>query len=151
MTAKISGFVRLGARKLTRKEFYQPNPFVYPYTILHLDLKTWLRDRQFQEEAFGPVSIFVTLENERQFVEAMSPPDCCNCIGMFSDNAGADSDIYRDLEPVIRQKTARLANDRMPGCSILPHGMYQAAIFRPLISQDSPSVACRPQFSASRS
>ncbi len=130
LDSKISGFVRLGARKLTRKEFYQPNPFVYPYTILHLDLKTWLKmATQFQEEAFGPVSIFVTLENERQFVEAMSPLDCCSCIGIFSDNAGADSDIYRDLEPVIRQKTARLANDRMPGCSIPAHGMVSGGNF----------------------
>ncbi len=126
----VSGFVRLGARKLTRKEFYQPNPFVYPYTILHVDLKTWLKmASQFQEEAFGPVTIFVTLENDRQFVEAMKPLDCCSCAGIYSDRSGADSELYKELEPFIRQKVARLANDRMPGSSVPARGMVSGGSF----------------------
>ncbi len=130
LDSQLSGFVRLGARKLTRKEFYQPNPFVYPYTVLHLDLKTWLKmASQFQEEAFGPVTIFVTLENENQFIEALKPLDSCSSISIFSETAGADDTLYKSIEPLLRGKTARICNDRMPGVTGPGSGMVSGGSF----------------------
>ena len=126
----ISTFVRLGARKLTRKEFYQPNPFVYPYTILHVDLKTWLKmASQFQEEAFGPVTTFVTLENENQFIEAIKPLDCCSCLSIFSETSGSDNELYTKVATAARRKAARLTNNRMPGFTRSGNGMVHGGNF----------------------
>ncbi|MDD3146733.1 MAG: aldehyde dehydrogenase family protein [Candidatus Riflebacteria bacterium] len=130
LDSQVSGFIRLGARKLSRKEFYQPNPFVYPYTVLHLDLKTWLKQAsQFQDEAFGPVTIFVTLENEGQFCEALKPLDNCSAISIFSETSGADDPLYASLEPVLRGRSARLCNDRMPGFTAPGAGMADGGSF----------------------
>lgn len=114
----VAGFIRLGARKLTRKEFYQPSPFVYPDTILHIDVKTWLKQSsQFQEEAFGPVTIFVTLENESQFEAAVKTIENSSSISIYSHTSGDDDLIYNRLASLVRRKAARLLNDRMPTAS----------------------------------
>ncbi len=112
---RVSAFIRLGARKLTRKEFYQPNPFVYPYTVLHLDVKTWLKQAaQFQEEVFGPVIMFITLENEAQFSEALKPLDACSNLSVFAGASEADDNILKTIAPLLRRKSARLLFDRLP-------------------------------------
>mgnify|MGYP001197304264 FL=1 len=112
---QVSAFIRLGARKLTRKEFYQPNPFVYPYTALHLDLKTWLKQSaQFQEEVFGPVIMFITLENDSQFSEALKPLDACSNLSVFAGTSESDGNILKTVGPLLRRKSARLLFDRLP-------------------------------------
>ncbi len=113
--AQVSAFIRLGARKLTRKEFYQPNPFVYPYTVLHLDLKTWLKQAvQFQEEVFGPVTMIVTLENDSQFAEALKPLDACSNLSIFAGSSESDDNILKAVLAFLRRKSARILLDRLP-------------------------------------
>ncbi len=115
LDSQLSHFIRLGARKITRKEFYQPTPFLHPYTILHLDIKTWLQKAaQLQDEAFGPAILFVTLENDTQFAAAVNQLDNLNSLSLYSDISGADDNIYRQIAPLCRQKCARLLDDRLP-------------------------------------
>lgn len=111
----VTNFIRHGARKLTRKEFYQPNPFVYPNTVLHIDAKTWLKFAvQFQEEAFGPVLIFVTLENESQFESIIKTLEGCRSASIYSQPTGPDQLLYANIARLLRRKTGRLINDRLP-------------------------------------
>lgn len=111
----VTTFTRLGARKLTRKEFYQPNPFVYPNTVLHIDIKTWLKcSTQFQQEAFGPLVIFVTLENETQFAAVVKTLENSMNTTIYAHEAGNDDQLYNMLEPALRRKSGKLINNHMP-------------------------------------
>ncbi len=129
----VTNFVRHGARKLTRKEFYQPNPFVYPNTVLHIDVKTWLKFAiQFQEEAFGPVLIFVTLESESQFESIIKTLEGCRSASIFSQPTGTDQSLYSNVARLLRRKTGRLINDRFPTMltnspALVSGGIYPAS------------------------
>lgn len=128
--SQVSAFIRLGARKLTRKEFYQPNPFVYPYTVLHLDLKTWLKQAaQFQEEVFGPVMMFVTLENDSQFTEALKPLDACSNLSIFAGSSESDDNILKTVVALLRRKSARLLFDRLPAQRIASQALVAGGDF----------------------
>jgi len=128
--SQVSSFIRLGARKLTRKEFYQPNPFVYPYTVLHLDLKTWLKQAaQFQEEVFGPVIMFVTLENDLQFSEAIKPLYACCNLSVFAGISESDDHILKTIGPLLRRKAARLLFDRLPAQQVASQALVTGGGF----------------------
>lgn len=106
--AVVSNQLRLGAKKLTIKEFYQPKPFIYPNTALIVDIKTYLKfASQFQEEAFGPVVMFVTLENPGQFELAARTLDGGSESFLYFD-AKADRTQYSTIINNVSHKFGRV-------------------------------------------
>lgn len=126
----IANYIRHGARKLTRKEFYQPNPFVYPNTVLHIDVKTYLKFAvQFQEEVFGPTAIFVTLDHESQFENVVNTLEGCRSASIIALDHGSDQEIYNETARLLRRKTARLISNRLPNNIISSPAMVSGGIF----------------------
>ncbi len=129
----VSNFVRLGARKLTRKEFYQPTPFIYPNTVLHLDAKTYLKSAaQFNVEATGPVVIFVTLENENQLGQATKAIDGCSSAGIFCEHGTADDKPLNLFFSLLARKTScisfnRFSEDGLASMAISHSGPFPAS------------------------
>lgn len=126
----ITHFMRMGARKLTKKEFYGPTPFMYPNTVLVLDIKSYLKfSRQFQEEAFGPIAIFVTLEDSKQFEQVTKSLEGCLSCSIFAENTEEDNLVYGKIAPEIRRKTGRLIHDKLPDKIPMTSAMVQGGPF----------------------
>ena len=121
LDSSISDFLRLGATKLTKKEFYPPELYLFPNTVMQTKLSNYMKhSRQFQEEAFGPVILFVLLESDTNFIEVARTVENCLAISVFGSGNG-DENIYRQISPVLRKKCGRLLNDKMPtGIKVSP-------------------------------
>lgn len=101
--------LRAGARKLTKREFYQPNPFLYPNTILTVDYKTFRKNPvQFQQELFGPATLFVLLENEQQMLEIPQFLEGSRMASVFSSENDNDLKICKKLVPALLEKCGHI-------------------------------------------
>jgi len=117
-----AGLLRAGARKLTRREFYQPNPFLYPNTVFAVDFKTFRKcPGKFQEELFGPATTFVLLENEQQFVEIPQLLEGCRTASIFASENDGDLKISKKLVPAIFDKCGHIKFNGF--ASYYSHGM----------------------------
>jgi NADP-dependent aldehyde dehydrogenase len=74
-----------------------------------------------QTEAFGNSSLIVVAESvdEAESVIAGLEGNLTGCI--YSSERGADDEAYDQLAPILRQKTGRFLNDKMPtGVAVSP-------------------------------
>lgn len=124
----LADFIRLGARKLTKKEFYSPTPFNFPNTALVVDLKTYLKfPRQFQEYASGPLALFVTLESAEQFnIAGRSLESSSNC-SIFAEET--DKKLVKSIIPTLRRKCGHLLLNRWPDCQVLSPAIVRSGAF----------------------
>jgi NADP-dependent aldehyde dehydrogenase len=107
----VSDFIRLGARKLTKKESYSPTPFSYPYTAMVTDLKNYLKfSRQFQEYASGPLALFVTLDSPEQFSQVVKSLESSSNCSIFSESG--EIETVKAFLPILRRKCASLLFNR---------------------------------------
>jgi NADP-dependent aldehyde dehydrogenase len=133
LDATVSGLIRIGARKLTRKDFYQPNPFVYPNTVLHVEAKTYLKSAiPFQEEAFGPVIIFVTLEDESQFAAISKTLEGCRNCSIYAGTGTRDQNLFGHISRYMQRKAGRIIVNRLPDAvsscqAIIGGGVFPAS------------------------
>lgn len=75
----------------------------------------------FQEEIFGPVSLFVLAEDIHQLTKIAHILKGTLTASIFSAKDGSDEHLYRELEPILRLKTGRLLNEKMPtGVAVSP-------------------------------
>lgn len=124
----VGDFVRLGARKLTKKEFYSPTPFNYPYTAMVVELKHYLKfSRQFQEYASGPLAVFVTLESADQFSQVVrSLESSSNCL-IFSE--AGETETVKTFLPGLRRKCASLLLNRWLQNEVLSPAIIRSGAF----------------------
>ncbi len=112
-----------GARIITGGHVAASSPgYCFENTLLRVEGEDFLRDpHALQTEAFGTVNLMVFARDEQQLLEiaASLEGNLTGCI--YSDTQGADDGLYRELEPVLRQKVGRLLNDKMPtGVAVVP-------------------------------
>lgn len=113
----LAGFVRFGAKKLTRREFYSPTPFTFPFTSMVVDLKTFLKfSPQFQEYAAGPYLLFVTLESSQQFAEAARSLTGCRCSALFSTTSESENN---SILPILSRKSGTVFCNHWPETTVL--------------------------------
>jgi 2,5-dioxopentanoate dehydrogenase len=88
---------------------------------LSVDAQQFLEHHQaLQTEAFGPVCL-VVLANEDQMPKIVNQLEGNLTGSIYSGNDDADSQLYTQLEPILRQKVGRLLNDKMPtGVAVSP-------------------------------
>lgn len=91
-------------------------------TLLRVSGSQFLRDpKTMQTEAFGNSSLIVVAESvdEAQSIIAELEGNLTGCI--YSSEHGDDDEVYDRLAPILRQKTGRLLNDKMPtGVAVSP-------------------------------
>ncbi|MBP84824.1 MAG: ketoglutarate semialdehyde dehydrogenase [Verrucomicrobiales bacterium] len=91
-------------------------------TLLRISGSQFLRDpKTMQTEAFGNSSLIVVAESvdEAESVIAALEGNLTGCI--YSSERGDDDEAYDQLAPILRQKTGRFLNDKMPtGVAVSP-------------------------------
>jgi NADP-dependent aldehyde dehydrogenase len=96
--------------------------FLFAPALLRVPGRVFLNSpRDFQSEAFGPVSLLVIAEDLKELRAVLSVLEGSLTGSIYSHSSNGDETAYRELEPVLRQKVGRFLNDRMPtGVAVSP-------------------------------
>lgn len=91
-------------------------------TLLRASARQFIdQPEALQTEAFGNVSLLVVAENAEELRDAIRALEgnLTGCV--YSDRAGSDDALYKQLEPELRRRVGRLLNDKMPtGVAVSP-------------------------------
>ncbi|GEM_PF-4787140 len=109
----VAGLIRSGARKLTRKEFFQPSPFIYPNTVLVADARTCFKSpQQFHDHVPGPLALFITFEKAAELEMAVKSLDQCMSLSIFAGSH--ETPLLRQFMAQAAKKTSFLLFNRLP-------------------------------------
>lgn len=100
-----------------------PGPaFRFANTLLSVSGDAFLKNAQaLQTEAFGPVALLVTSQNQDQTIAILRELEGNLTGTVYSDTAGSDDTEYALIEPELRRRVGRLLNDKMPtGVAVSP-------------------------------
>ncbi len=91
-------------------------------TLLRISGSEFLRDPEtMQTEAFGNSSIIVVAASESEAAKVLDAMEGNLTGSIYSSETGADDSAYDLLAPILRLKTGRLLNDKMPtGVAVSP-------------------------------
>jgi NADP-dependent aldehyde dehydrogenase len=96
--------------------------YSFENTLLRVPGEKFIQNpKALQEEAFGPVSLFVFAKDVAQLKKVIVSlgGNLTGCL--YTHSQGQDDSIYNEIEPLIRQKVGRLLNDKMPtGVAVVP-------------------------------
>ena len=114
--------IRAGAKLLCGSGVGNGTGYNVANTLLRVSGSQFLRDpKTMQTEAFGNSSLIVVAESvdEAENVIEELEGNLTGCI--YSSERGIDDEAYDQLAPILRQKTGRLLNDKMPtGVAVSP-------------------------------
>jgi 2,5-dioxopentanoate dehydrogenase len=118
----LETLTRHGAAVVTGGKVLDEPGIRFQNTLLRVSGQAFLREPEaLQTEAFGPVSLFVVAEEERQLVEIAGKLEGGLTGSIYSDRVGSDDALYTRLEAALRPKVGRLLNDKMPtGVAVSP-------------------------------
>jgi alpha-ketoglutaric semialdehyde dehydrogenase len=86
-----------------------------PNTLLRVSGERFLiAPEMLQEEAFGNVGVIVVAEDSVQLKKILNELEGNLTACVYSHSAGKDDALYEEVEPILRSKSGRLLNDRMP-------------------------------------
>ena len=86
-----------------------------PNTLLRVTGERFLiAPELLQEEAFGNVGVIVVAEDSVQLNKILDELEGNLTACIYSHSAGKDDALYEEVEPILRSKSGRLLNDRMP-------------------------------------
>ncbi len=96
--------------------------FRFTPTLFRVSGAGFLRNpAAFQAESFGSLSVLVFARDAAEMTEVASRLEGQLTATIFSHGGGNDDALYGRLEPVLRVKSGRLLNDRMPtGVAVSP-------------------------------
>lgn len=115
LETSVSELKAAGAQLLTGGTTGGGNGYSFANTLLSVPAKSFLAaPHQFQIEAFGNASLLVIAESAEEAANVLRSLEgnLTGCI--YADTEGGDDEMYRQLEPLLRQKVGRLLNDKMP-------------------------------------
>lgn len=122
LNAGVQTLREAGAQVLTGGRPADGPGYRFANTLLRVEGDGFLRNpEKLQTEAFGNASLIVVARDVAQVGQILLhlEGNLTGCI--YSDTRGADDDLYRQLEPTLRQKVGRLLNDKMPtGVAVSP-------------------------------
>ena len=111
----LSNFIRIGAKKVTCSLFHPAEPFIFPGTIVEIDLRTFLKfSRHFQEITFGPVLVFVIADEDSQFEDAIKVLEGSPAISIYTSKGEEDKQTYNKISSSLIRLTGRFLNNQMP-------------------------------------
>ena len=96
--------------------------FQFENTLLLTSGERFLQNPiSLQREVFGTVTLIVLVESDDQMIRIAEALEGSLSAGVYSKTNGEDDDFYNHLAPILRTKTGRLLNDKMPtGLAVVP-------------------------------
>jgi NADP-dependent aldehyde dehydrogenase len=122
LSAGVATLIDAGAQLLTGGHVVEGPGYRYANTLLHATGQQFLaRNHELQREVFGNATMVVTVSDVEELESILELLEG-NLTGViYSAKSGVDDDIYRTIEPRLRQKVGRLLNDKMPtGVAVSP-------------------------------
>ena len=103
------------------KEVRAPG-YKFANTLLRVSGDVFLEHpKALQTEAFGPASLFVFARDAAQIKKIVTHLEGNLTGSIYSHSQGQDEPLYKEIEPLLRQKVGRLLNDKMPtGVAVNP-------------------------------
>lgn len=111
-----------GAQVLYGGEIPTGQGFRYAATLLSVKGSVFLANsRTLQQEAFGPVTMVVSAQDDAEFLEILQHLEGNLTGSIYSHSQGEDEEFYVRVEPLLRLRVGRLLNDKMPtGVAVNP-------------------------------
>jgi len=118
----IAKLRKAGAELVTGGKKLPGESYRYANTLLRVPGKTFLEDPEtFQHEAFGNEVLAVTVKNEDELLQALEHLEGNLTASVYSSAKGEDEELYTQVAPVLRRRSGRLLNDKMPtGVAVSP-------------------------------
>ncbi|HEX4038128.1 MAG TPA: aldehyde dehydrogenase family protein [Acidobacteriaceae bacterium] len=94
----------------------------YANTLLRVSGETFLRHpAEFQREAFGNEVLAVTVETGDELLRVLEHLEGNLTASVYSAADGGDEELYKQVAPVLRRRSGRMLNDKMPtGVAVSP-------------------------------
>ncbi|MFQ5865611.1 MAG: aldehyde dehydrogenase (NADP(+)) [bacterium] len=122
IAAAIDVLTKHGAEVVTGGQIADGPGYAFQNTILRVSGDAFIADSEaLQTEAFGTVSLLVFAKDTAQMkaIAASIEGSLTGCF--YTHTRGDDDDLYKQVEPILRQKVGRLLNDKMPtGVAVVP-------------------------------
>lgn len=122
LSSGVAALIDAGAQLATGGSAAEGQGYRYTNTLLRTTAKQFLaRPHELQREVFGNVTMAVTLTDAQELQSILEELEGNLTGTIYSAKSGTDDDLYRAVEPVLRQKVGRLLNDKMPtGVAVSP-------------------------------
>ncbi len=122
LASSVSALQAAGAKVLAGGTPGGGSGYSFANTLLSVSAAKFIPEpEKFQIEAFGNASLLVIAESPDEVLNVLNSLEgnLTGCI--YSDADGGDDNLYRQFEPLLRQKVGRLLNDKMPtGVAVSP-------------------------------
>jgi 2,5-dioxopentanoate dehydrogenase len=118
----VTSLIDAGARLVTGGHAVDGPGYRYAHTILRVTARQFLnRPDELEREVFGNTTMAVTLEDTEELITILELLEGNLTGSIYSAKSGADDDLYKRIEPLLRHKVGRLLNDKMPtGVAVSP-------------------------------
>ncbi|MGA8531299.1 MAG: aldehyde dehydrogenase family protein [Acidobacteriaceae bacterium] len=113
---------KAGAEVVTGGKNLDGEGYRYANTLLRVTGKKFLQEpEEFQREAFGNEVLAVVVDGPEQLEQALEHMEGNLTASVYSAESGADEDVYGRVSPMLRRKSGRFLNDKMPtGVAVSP-------------------------------
>ena len=122
VVAAVDGLIKNGAVLLTGGHSRPEPGYRFENTLLTISGERFLRNgAALQSEAFGPVTMIVLAESEEVLIRIAEALEGNLSACIYSSPDGRDEPLQDRLALILRPKTGRLLNDKMPtGLAVVP-------------------------------
>jgi len=120
--AAVKMMRRYGAKVIAEGKPPEDPAYSLPNRLLMISGTDFLKNPiPFQVEAFGPSSLLVTAESQKQMLRITDVLEGSLTGAIYSHSGRDDDEEYERLAPRVRKKVGRLLNDKMPtGVAVTP-------------------------------
>ncbi|MGD0733453.1 MAG: aldehyde dehydrogenase family protein [Terracidiphilus sp.] len=122
LSESINALRKAGADVVTGGKPLTGPGYRYANTLLRVSGEAYLNHpEEFQREAFGNEVLAVTVKNEKDLLQSLEHLEGNLTASIYSSTNGGDEELNKRVAPVLRRKSGRLLNDKMPtGVAVSP-------------------------------
>ncbi|HEY1807775.1 MAG TPA: aldehyde dehydrogenase family protein [Acidobacteriaceae bacterium] len=113
---------KAGAELVTGGKNLDGEGYRYANTLLRVSGGRFLQaPEEFQREAFGNEVLAVVVDGPEELEQALEPMEGNLTASVYSAESRADEDVYGRVAPLLRRRSGRFLNDKMPtGVAVSP-------------------------------
>jgi alpha-ketoglutaric semialdehyde dehydrogenase len=118
----IEGHRKAGATVVAGGKNLPGDGYRYANTLLRVSGDQFLSaPEEFQKEAFGNTVLVVTVKDEKQLLDVLQHLEGNLTASVYSSSSGGDEEMYEKVAPLLRRRSGRMLNDKMPtGVAVSP-------------------------------
>lgn len=122
MQTGVTVLISASAHLVTGGHVMDGPGYRYANTLLQTTANQFIsRPDELQREVFGNVTMAITFHDIEELKSILDLLEGNLTGSIYSAQSGADDDIYREIEPLLREKVGRLLNDKVPtGVAVSP-------------------------------